>query len=78
MASENSFKEYLINLGNNSGILWHLFPAPLPPCPPTPVPVQTQASFWACMDRKMRIHHPQLPGRSSAFLIPYPPFSFRG
>lgn len=49
-----------------------------PPCPPTPVPVQTQASFWACMDRKMRIHHPQLPGRSSAFLIPYPPFSFRG
>lgn len=51
---------------------------PCPPCPPTPVPVQTQASFWACMDRKMRIHHPQLPGRSSAFLIPYPPFSFRG
>ena len=26
----------------------------------------------------MRIHQPQPPGRSSAFLIPYPPFCFRG
>ena len=44
-----------------------------PPFPPTPVTVQTHASFWACLDKKMRIHQPKLPGRSSEFLIPYPP-----
>lgn len=48
------------------------------PPTPWPVPVQTQASFWARVDKKMRIHQPQPPGRSLAFLIPYPPFCFRG